>query len=134
MRVVAGIGVATALSGAEATGPHSFAALSVRVSAPIFDAARVGCKKYSVDLLKTAPIHRKIFSTVLLMVRMTRICAHRGDADAGAKVTTIHAGQSFQARRLTVVKQRIFFGKAHKGRRAVLGCRISASTLRKSSC
>src|ERR1700694_1669011 len=39
----------------------------------------------------------------------------------------------FSARRLTVVKQRIFFGKAHKSRRAVLGCRISASTLRKGT-
>src|SRR5262249_22204525 len=37
----------------------------------------------------------------------------------------------FQARRLAVVKQWIFFGKTHKSCGAVFGCRIGASTFRK---
>src|SRR5215475_13349919 len=44
----------------------------------------------------------------------------------------IHAGQVSQADGLTVVQQRIFFGKTHKSCGAVLGCRIGASTFRKS--
>src|SRR5580700_5447733 len=39
--------------------------------------------------------------------------------------------ESLRARRSTVVEQRIFFGKAHKSRGGVLGCRIRASPLRK---
>src|SRR5713101_1585909 len=39
-------------------------------------------------------------------------------------------GTGFNARRLTVVEQRIFFGEAYKSRGAVLSCRIRALTLR----
>src|SRR6266404_3121452 len=45
----------------------------------------------------------------------------------------LHAGQVFQARRLAVVEQRIFFRKADKGRGAVPGGRIRALTLRKGA-
>src|SRR5712675_1047451 len=47
--------------------------------------------------------------------------------------TGLHAGQVFQARRLAVVEQRIFFRKADKSRGAVLGGRIRALPLRKGA-
>jgi hypothetical protein len=92
--------VATALSVVEATAPPSLAALSVRVSAAISETGRVDCNECSVDLLKVAPIpanHRKIFFTVLLMVRMMpQAFEHRYSAIAissQSKIQTLPADQ-----------------------------------------
>jgi hypothetical protein len=61
------VDVATALSVSVAAGLASSAELSTQVSAAKSNAGRIGREKYSLRLLKAAPIpvnHRTIFSTM----------------------------------------------------------------------